>query len=93
MAKGRADAGTDRSWFAHPPGSTVNGVDSSDIEGCLTSRKRLHNAVGGDIELTGEALELAGDGLTINAYTADSGSPTEDQLRLLATWTTTHRTT
>lgn len=54
-----------------------------------TARKRLRNAVVGEIELTGDALELAGDGLTLIAYTADRGSPAEDQLRLLATWTAT----
>ena len=45
----------------------------------------------GDIELTGNALELAGDDLTLIAYTADAGSQAEDQLKLLATWTATQR--
>ena len=54
-----------------------------------TARKRLHNRVVGDIELTGNALELPGDDLTLIAYTADAGSQAEDQLRLLATWTAT----
>lgn len=54
-----------------------------------TARKRLHNQVVGDIELTGNALELAGDELTLIAYTADVGSPAEDQLRLLASWAAT----
>ena len=39
-----------------------------------TARKRLHNRVVGDIELTGDALELPGDDLTLIAYTADPGS-------------------
>ncbi|HEY5846989.1 MAG TPA: helix-turn-helix transcriptional regulator [Microlunatus sp.] len=52
-----------------------------------TSRKRLHNRLVGDIELTGNALEMPGDDLTLIAYTADVGSPAEDQLRLLAAWT------
>ncbi len=51
-----------------------------------TATKRLHNSVVGDIELTGEALDLAGDGLTLIAYTADSGSAAEDKLALLASW-------
>ena len=51
-----------------------------------TASKRLHNRVVGDIELTGNALELPGDDLTLIAYTADAGSQAEDQLRLLATW-------
>jgi len=54
-----------------------------------TARKRLHNHVVGDLELTGDALELVGDDLTLIAYTTDVGSPAEDQLRLLATWQAT----
>ncbi|MFD2081659.1 helix-turn-helix domain-containing protein [Actinopolymorpha cephalotaxi] len=54
-----------------------------------TTRKRLHNRVIGDIELTGNALELPGDGLVLIAYTADPGSPAEEQLQLLATWAAT----
>ena len=57
-----------------------------------TSRKRLHNRVVGEIELTGNALELTGDDLTLIAYTADVGSPAEDQLRLLASWAATQKT-
>ena len=57
-----------------------------------TARKRLHNRVVGDIELTGNALELLGDDLTLIAYTADPGSQAEDQLRLLAAWRATDRT-
>jgi hypothetical protein len=60
-----------------------------DVRLHRTARKRLHNHVVGDIELTGNALELAGDDLTLIAYTADIGSPAEDQLRLLATWAAT----
>jgi hypothetical protein len=51
-----------------------------------TARKRLHNRVVGDIELTGNALELPGDDLILVAYTADPGSPAEDQLQLLTAW-------
>lgn len=54
-----------------------------------TARKRLHNRIVGDIELTGNALELSGDDLVMIAYTADVGSQAEDQLKLLATWTAT----
>ena len=54
-----------------------------------TARKRLHNRVVGEIELTGNALEMLGDDLTLIAYTADVGSQAEDQLRLLASWTAT----
>lgn len=59
-----------------------------------STRKRLHNRVVGEIELTGNALELPGDGLVLVAYTADPGSPAEEQLQLLATWAATpHPTT
>ena len=56
-----------------------------------TTRKRLHNRVVGDIELTGNALELPGDDLILIAYTADPGSAAEDQLQLLATWAATQQ--
>ena len=54
-----------------------------------TARKRLHNHVVGDIELTGDALELVGDDLTLIVYTADADSPAQDQLKLLAAWKAT----
>jgi transcriptional regulator with XRE-family HTH domain len=57
-----------------------------------TARKRLGNRVVGEIELTGDALDLAGDGLTMIAYSAEAGSQAEDQLKLLATWSATART-
>ncbi|HEY9292461.1 MAG TPA: helix-turn-helix transcriptional regulator [Microlunatus sp.] len=56
-----------------------------------TTRKRLHNRVVGEIELTGNALELPADDLVLIAYTADPGSPAEDQLRLLASWAASQR--
>jgi MmyB-like transcription regulator ligand binding domain/Helix-turn-helix domain len=57
-----------------------------------TARKRLHNRVVGEIELTGNALELPGDDLVLIAYTADPGSQAEDQLKLLAAWSATQET-
>lgn len=53
------------------------------------ARNHFHSPVIGDIELTGNALELPGEGLTIIAYAADVGSAAEDQLTLLATWAST----
>ena len=50
------------------------------------SRKRLHNRIVGEIELTGNAMELPGDDLVLIAYTADPCSQAEDQLKLLAAW-------
>lgn len=62
-----------------------------DVRLHRTATKRLHNRVVGDIELTGDALELPADQLTVIAYTAEPGSAAEEQLRLLASWrTTTH---
>ncbi len=58
-----------------------------------TTRKRLQNRVVGAIELTGNALELPGDDLVLIAYTADPGSPAEDQLQLLASWAASHSPT
>ena len=58
-----------------------------------TARKRLHNAVVGDIELTGDALEFPGDDAVLIAYTAEPGSPAEEQLRLLASWAASGATT
>ena len=46
----------------------------------------------GEIELTGDALDLAADELTMIAYSAEPGSHAEDQLKLLATWSATPRT-
>jgi hypothetical protein len=43
----------------------------------------------GQIELIGDALELAGDELTMIAYSAAPGSQAEDQLKLLAAWSAT----
>jgi hypothetical protein len=57
-----------------------------DVRLHRTATKHLHNNVIGDIELTGDALELAGEGLTIIAYTAEPGSVAEEKLALLASW-------
>lgn len=54
-----------------------------------TARKRFHHSLVGDIDLTGDALELHGDGLVLIAYTAASGSPAAEQLQLLASWSAT----
>jgi hypothetical protein len=54
-----------------------------------TGRKRFRHPVVGDIELTFESLELPADaGLTISTYTAEPGSPSQDALTVLASWTT-----
>jgi hypothetical protein len=57
-----------------------------DVRLHQTATKRLHNTLIGEIELTGDALELTGDGLTLIAYTAEPASQAQQQLDLLASW-------
>ena len=55
-----------------------------------TGVKRLRHPVVGDLELAYEAMELSADtGLTMFAYTAESGSKSEQALKLLASWSAT----
>lgn len=61
-----------------------------DVRLHRTATKRFHNSVVGDLELTGDALELPGDGLTVIAYTAERGSAAAEKLALLASWQLTH---
>lgn len=49
-------------------------------------RKSLHNPLVGDIELTGDSLELPGEDLTLIAHTADPGSHAQEQLDFLTSW-------
>jgi hypothetical protein len=59
-----------------------------------TGRKRLHHPIVGDLDLSFEALELPSDpGMRINVYTADPGTPSEDALKVLASWAATQRET
>jgi transcriptional regulator with XRE-family HTH domain len=52
--------------------------------------KRFHHPVVGDLTLTYEALDLAADAaLRISAYTAEPGTPSDDALKLLASWAAT----
>lgn len=53
-----------------------------------SARKTLHNPLVGDIELTGDSLELPGEGLTLIAYTAEPGSHAQEQLDFLTSWNT-----
>jgi hypothetical protein len=55
-----------------------------------TAAKRLHSSLVGDIELTGEAMELAGDGLVIITYTAEPDSPAAEALRFLSSFAAQH---
>ena len=56
-----------------------------------TALKKLRNPLVGEIELTGDALELTGDGLTLITYTAPKGSEAQQQLDLLLSWLTSDR--
>jgi transcriptional regulator with XRE-family HTH domain len=52
-----------------------------------TGVKRYHHHVVGDLTLAYEGLEMAAvPGLTLTIYSAEPGSPSEDALRLLASW-------
>lgn len=57
-----------------------------------TARKTMRNPLVGEIELTGDALDLPGEGLTLIAYTAEPGSHAQDQLDFLASWSTSNNT-
>jgi transcriptional regulator with XRE-family HTH domain len=57
-----------------------------DVRFHRTAHKHLRNAIVGEIELTGDALELSGEGLIVIAYTAEAGSAAQQQLDFLASW-------
>ncbi|MEV5964736.1 helix-turn-helix transcriptional regulator [Kribbella sp. NPDC051952] len=54
-----------------------------------SATKRVHSSLVGDLELTGEAMELTGDGLVIITYTAEPDSPAAEALRFLSSWANT----
>ncbi|WP_267714474.1 helix-turn-helix transcriptional regulator [Streptomyces sp. CoH17] len=55
-----------------------------------TGGKLFHHHAVGDLTLAYEGLEMAAEpGLTLTVYTAEPGSPSEEGLRLLATWAAT----
>ncbi|GAB1339787.1 helix-turn-helix transcriptional regulator [Streptomyces sp. E-15] len=55
-----------------------------------TGTKHFHHTAVGDLTLAFEGLEMASvPGLTLTIYTAEPGSPSEEGLRLLATWAAT----
>lgn len=52
-----------------------------------TGSKTFHHPVVGDLTIAYEGLEMATEpGLTLTIYTAEPGSPSEEGLRLLASW-------
>jgi transcriptional regulator with XRE-family HTH domain len=55
--------------------------------------KSFHHRAVGDLTLAFEGMELAGDpGLTLTVYTAQPGSVSEHNIRLLASWAATAQT-
>ena len=63
---------------------------SHDVRYHRSGTKVFHHPVVGLLELDYEALELPADpGLQLNVYTAVPGSPSEDGLKLLASWAAT----
>lgn len=58
-----------------------------DVRSHGTGVKRMHHPVVGDLELAYECTTPAADsGQTMIMYTPEPGSPSEDALRLLASW-------
>ncbi|MEV0810721.1 helix-turn-helix transcriptional regulator [Micromonospora sp. NPDC050200] len=58
-----------------------------DVRHHGTGAKRFHHHIVGPITLAYEGLEMAAEpGLTLTIYAAEPGSPSEDALRLLASW-------
>jgi transcriptional regulator with XRE-family HTH domain len=63
---------------------------SRDVMFHRSGMKRLHHPVVGDLDLNYESMELPSEpGLVLNVYTAPTGSPSADGLRLLASWAAT----
>jgi transcriptional regulator with XRE-family HTH domain len=65
---------------------------SHDVKHHDTGVKSFVHPVVGRLDLAFESMELAADGgLTILAYSAEPGSPSDDGLKVLASWAATHR--
>lgn len=65
-----------RTWWA-----------SHNVRLHTSATKTVHHPVVGDIEVTGEALELGSEsGVTMIAYTVEPNSASEERLRLLSSW-------
>lgn len=61
-----------------------------DVRLHQTGTKRVRHPVVGDLELSFEAMPMPADpGLTLTAYSAAAGTPAQDALRLLASWSAT----
>jgi transcriptional regulator with XRE-family HTH domain len=66
---------------------------SNDVRFHRSGRKLLHHSVVGRLDLAFEVMELPADpGLVLVTYTAEPGSPSDDALSLLASWSARHNT-
>lgn len=66
---------------------------SQDVRLHRSGRKRLHHPVVGRLDLDVESLDLLAEpGLYLTVYTAPAGTPTADNLALLASWAATRQT-
>ncbi|MEU4383942.1 helix-turn-helix transcriptional regulator [Promicromonospora sp. NPDC023805] len=64
-----------------------------DVRRHGSGTKGFHHHVVGDVTLTYEGMELTAEpGLSFLVYTAEPGSPSEERLRLLASWAATTTT-
>ena len=71
-------------------GDVAESAGAHDVKFHRTGAKKLHHPVVGELTLDYEAMELPGDnGQRILVYTAEPGSPSDDGLRLLASWAPT----
>lgn len=85
-------AGVSIDYYTRLERGRAHGASDSVLEGIaralhLGEAERAHLF---DLTLTFEALDLAaGSGLRISAYTAEPGTPSDDALKVLASWAAT----
>ncbi len=60
-----------------------------DVRIHATGVNLLHHPVVGDLDLPFESFPLADASQSLLIYTAESGSPSQDALNLLASWSAT----
>ena len=57
----------------------------------FTGRKHFHHPIVGELHLLFEAMELSADsGLSLYVYSPEPGTPSDDAIRLLASWAATN---
>ena len=62
-----------------------------DVKVHRTGLKHIHHPIVGDVHLSYEVLDLPADpGLSMVAFSADAGSPSDEALRFLGSWAATH---